>query len=111
MGQKVMIRFWWEFGLSSVFRNHLTTFCRPFAHYAWFCSAIVHFIQNNFLYFVCYGWERECWPHWLQYQFLEHDRIVARAQKTAVVDIEALGHLIMSQQGKKKTKSLLDFYT
>jgi len=30
MGQKVTIRFWWESGLSSASRNHLTTFCRPF---------------------------------------------------------------------------------
>jgi len=30
MGQKVIIRFWWESGLSSASRNHLTTFCRPF---------------------------------------------------------------------------------
>jgi len=46
---------WWESGLSSACRNHLTTFCRPFVHYAcltW-CSAIFHFIRNNCLYFVC----------------------------------------------------------
>jgi len=34
MGQKVIIRFWWESGLSSASRNNLTTFCRPFVHYA-----------------------------------------------------------------------------
>jgi len=34
MGQKVIIRFWWEPGLSSASRNHLTTFCRSFTHYA-----------------------------------------------------------------------------
>jgi len=34
MGQKVIIRFWWEPGLSSASRNHLITFCRPFVHYA-----------------------------------------------------------------------------
>jgi len=34
MGQKIIIRFWWESGLPSAFRNHLTTFCRPFVHYA-----------------------------------------------------------------------------
>jgi len=34
MGQKVITRFWWEYGLASSSRNHLTTFCRPFAHYA-----------------------------------------------------------------------------
>jgi len=33
MGQKVIIRFWWQFGLSSASRNHLTTFCRPSIHY------------------------------------------------------------------------------
>jgi len=31
--------------------------------------------------------------------------------KTAVVDIEAFRHLIMSQQGKRTTKTLLDFHT
>jgi len=36
MGQKVIIMFWWEFGLSSASRNHFTTFCRPSIHYA--CS-------------------------------------------------------------------------
>jgi len=30
MGQKVIIRFWWEFGLSSASRNHLTTFFQTF---------------------------------------------------------------------------------
>jgi len=34
MGQEVIIRFWWESGLSSACRNHLTTFCRRFVHYA-----------------------------------------------------------------------------
>jgi len=28
MGQKVIIRFWWESELSSAFINHLSTFCR-----------------------------------------------------------------------------------
>jgi len=34
MGQTVMIRFLWKSGLSSASRNHLTTFCSPFDHYA-----------------------------------------------------------------------------
>ena len=44
MGQKVIIRFWWESGLLSASRNQLTTFCRPFAHYACLrlCTAIIH---------------------------------------------------------------------
>jgi len=52
MVQKVIIRFWWESELSSAFRNHLTTFCRPFVHYACLrlCSAIVDFIPNSFTY-------------------------------------------------------------
>jgi len=55
MGQKAIIRFRRESSLSSASRNLLTTFCRPFVHYACLrlCSAIVHFIRNNCLYFVC----------------------------------------------------------
>jgi len=34
MSQKVMIRFRWESALSSASRDHLTTFCRHFVHYA-----------------------------------------------------------------------------
>jgi len=30
MRQKVIIRFWWESGLSSASRNHLTTFLQTF---------------------------------------------------------------------------------
>jgi len=33
-----------------------------------------------------------------------------QSSKTAVVNIEAFRHLIMFQQGKRKTESLLDFY-
>ena len=53
--KKVIIRFWWESGLSSTSRNHLTIFCRPFVHYACLrsCSATVHFVRNHCLYFVC----------------------------------------------------------
>jgi len=55
--KKVIIRFWWESGLSSASRNHLTTFCRPFVHYACLrsCSAAVHFIRNHCLYIVRQG--------------------------------------------------------
>ena len=55
---------WWESGLSSASRNHLTKFCRPFVHYACLrlCSAIVHFIQNNCLYFICCGWSAQTSP-------------------------------------------------
>ena len=73
MGQKVIIRCWWESGLSSASRNHLTTFCRPFAHYACLslCSAIVHFIQNNCLYSVCYGFAKTLvWKTWMWRQIM-----------------------------------------
>jgi len=64
MGQKVMIRFWWKSGLPSASRNLLTTFCRPFTQNACLrlCSAIVHFIQNNCVYCVCYGWSAQTSP-------------------------------------------------
>jgi len=72
MGQKVTIRFWWESGLSSASRNHLTTFCRPCVHYA--CLrlyfVIVIFIHNNCLYLSALADQCKCWPHWLHYQFL-----------------------------------------
>jgi len=35
MRQKVISRFRWESRLSSAFRNHLTTFCRPFVYHAY----------------------------------------------------------------------------
>jgi len=49
MDQKVITRFWWESGLSSASRNHLTTYCRPFVHYACLrlCTVTVHFIRNH----------------------------------------------------------------
>jgi len=55
MDQKVIISFWWGSGLSSASTNRLITFCRPFVNYAFLrlCSAMVHFIRNNCLYFVC----------------------------------------------------------
>jgi len=54
MGKKVIIMFRREFELSSASKNRITTFSRPFVHYACLrlCSAIVHFIRKNFLYFV-----------------------------------------------------------
>jgi len=48
MGQKVIIRFWWESGLSSASRNNLTTFCRLFVNYVCLrlCSARVHLSET-----------------------------------------------------------------
>jgi len=46
---------WGESLISSAARNHLTNFCRSCVHHACLrlCSAIVHFIRNSCLYFVC----------------------------------------------------------
>jgi len=57
MGQKVTIRFWWESGLSSASRNHLTTFCRPFDHYAclirhWILQTVVCVRQSSRTLFI-----------------------------------------------------------
>jgi len=51
MGENVIIRFWWESGLS---RDHLTIFCISFVHYACLrlCSAMVHCIRNNCLFYL-----------------------------------------------------------
>jgi len=64
MGQKVIITFWWESGLSSAYRNHLTTFCRPFAHYTYFrlCSAITSLYSKQLSLFVCGGWPAQTSP-------------------------------------------------
>jgi len=48
MGQNVIIRFWWESGLSSASRNHRTTFCIRFVHYAFkigFCDSSLYRTQ------------------------------------------------------------------
>ena len=107
MDQKVIIRIWWEFlGLSSASRNHLTTFCRPFVHCACLrmCSAMVHFIRNNCLYFDYYGWSGQVLtvldklPNSVAWQNC------CTSSKTTVFKIEAFRHFIMSEQGKRKTK-------
>jgi len=85
MGQKVIIRSWWESGLSSASKIYVTAFCRHFVHYACLrlCSAIVHFMRNNCLCFVCSG----CAAHvltalaTLPISVQWHDKTVARAKK------------------------------
>ena len=54
MGQKVVIMFWWEFGLclrpkttSLLFAKSPSIFCKPSIACLRLCSAIVHFIRNN----------------------------------------------------------------
>jgi len=73
MVQKVIIKFWWECGLSSTSKIHLTTFCRPFVHYTclfkivprWFTlSETIAFILST------KADQRKRWPHWLHYQVL-----------------------------------------
>jgi len=111
-GPKVIIRFRWESASSSASRNHLTTFCRPFVYYACLslCSAIVHFIQNNCLYVVCLGWSAKALSPFATLPISVAWQNCCTSSKTAVIKIGAFRHLIMSQKGKRKTKSLLDFY-
>jgi len=106
MGQKVIIRFWWESGLSSASRNHLTTFCRPFVHHA--CLKVV-FRDGSFypkqLSLFCLLWlisasadRIGCITKFCSKIELLHEL------KTAVFNIQAFRHFITSQQGKRKTK-------
>ena len=106
--------FWWEFGLSSASRNHISTFCRPSIHYAClrFCSAIVHFIRINCLYYIVYllrliSASADCIGYISNFCSL----ILLHEHKNSFFNIEAFRNLITSQQGKSKTKNLLDFYT
>jgi len=73
MSEKLPIRYWWESAVSSASRNHLNTFCRPF----------VHCVYLKQLSLFCLLWlsSASAGSHWLHYQFLYHDRTVARAQK------------------------------
>jgi len=108
MGQKVIIRLWWESGLSSASRNHLTTFCRrrPSVHYACLrlCSAVVLFIWNNCLYFVCWGWSARALTALATLPISVVWQNCCTSSKTADFNIEAFRHFIMSQQGKRKPK-------
>jgi len=110
MGRKVMIRFWWESGLSSAFRNHLTTFCRHFVHYTCFKTVF----RDSLLYpkqlsLFCLLWLISACADRIGYitNFCSMIELLHQL-KTAVVDIEAFRHLIMLQQGKRTTKNLLD---
>jgi len=40
--KKVIIRFWWESGLSSPSRNHLTTFCSAACHLHLNCTQLLN---------------------------------------------------------------------
>jgi len=113
MVQKAIVQFWWESGLSSASRKHLTTFCRPFVHYACLrlLSAIVHFIRNSCLYFVCYGWSAHALTALSTLLISVAWWKCCTSSKTPVVDTEAFRHLIMSQKGKRTTKNLLGFHT
>ena len=98
MGQKAIIRCWWESGLSSTSRNHLTTFGRPFVHYASsrFCFGIVHFIRNNCFLF-CLLWLSSASAGRIGYitSFCSMIKLLHELKKRAVVNIEAFRHLIM----------------
>jgi len=95
--------FWWEFGLSSASRNHITTFCRPSLHYACLrlCSAIVHFIRINCLYFVCYGWSAQALTA-LATLAISVAWYCCTSTKTAFFNIEAFRNLITPQREKGK---------
>jgi len=105
MGEKIIIRFWWESGLSSAFRNHLTTFCRSFAHCACsrLCFTVGHFIQNNCLYFFGYCWSEHALTALATLPVSVAWQNCCSRSKTAVIKIEAFSHLTISQQGKRKT--------
>jgi len=68
------------------------------------CSAIVHFIWNNCFCFVCYGWAAQILIVLATLPISVVWWKCCTSSKAAVVKIEASRHLIMSQQGKTKTK-------
>jgi len=87
-----------------VSRNHLITFCKPLIHCT--CFKIVFrdssLFRNSCLYFVCYGWSAQALTA-LATIYVTWWNCCANS-KTAVFHMEAFRDLIMSQQGKRKTK-------
>ena len=109
-GQKVRIRLWWESVLSSASMEPSHHFLQTFRPLRIF--EIV--FRNSSLYrkqislFCLLRLISEC-PDRLGY--ITNFCSMMHELKTAVVNTEAFRHLIMSQQGKRKTNSLLDSYT
>jgi len=99
MGQKVIIRVWWESGLSSASRNYLTTFYRPFVHYARlrfvFCDSSLYPKQLSLF---CLIWRLNACADDIGYITNIYSVIeLLHELKTTVVDTEAFQNLKMSQ--------------
>jgi len=112
MSQKVIIRFWWESGLSSASRNHLTAFCRPAVYYV--CLKIV--FRDNSLYpkqlsLFCLLWLIRASADCIGYitKFCSMIKLLHEL-KTTVFNKEAFRHFILSQEGKRKTKFFEHLY-
>ena len=111
MGQKVIIKVWWESGLSSASRNHLITFCRLFFSYACLKDCIPQqFTLSETIVFVLSASLISASADRIGYTsnfcsmvelFHEH--------KNSFFNVEAFRTLIMSQQGKRKTKNFLNY--
>jgi len=107
-----MIKLWWESWLSSASRNHLN-FLKTFLPLRMFKIVF----RDSSLYpkqlsLFCLLWLSSASADRIDYitTFCSVIKLLYEL-KRAVVKIEAFRHLIMSQQGKRKIKSLLDFYT
>jgi len=112
MAQKVMIMFWWEFGLLSVSRHHITTFCKPSIHYACFKSVFrdsslypKEFSLFCLLRLISASADRNGYIS----NFCSMVELLHQL-KNSFLNIEAFRNLILSQQGKRKTERLLDVY-
>jgi len=114
MGQKVVIKFWWESG--SGLRLHPETISPLFADLS-SSKHIYDCIPNSSLYpkqlsLFCLLWLISASADRIGYitSFCSMMKLLHELQ-IAVDNIEAFRHLITSQQGKRKTKNLLNFYT
>jgi len=111
MSQKVIITFWWEFGLSSASRNHLTTFLQTFRPLHLFKIVL----RDSSLYPK--QWSLFCLLRLISASADRNGYIsnfcsmigLLHELKNSFFNREAFRILIMSQQGKRKTKRLLDF--
>jgi len=104
-----LIVFWWEFGLSSASRNHLTTFCRPSVHYACFMFRdCLLYPKQLSLFFLLRLMSASADCNGCITNFCSMIELLHELKNS---NTEAFRNFIMSQQGNKKTKRLLDFYT
>ena len=93
----------------SASRNHLTIFADLSSptHVLRLCSAIVHFIRNSYLCFVCHGWAAQVLTALATLPISVACLSCCTSSKTAVAEIETFDNVSTGKKGNKKFSGLL----